>query len=114
MCTKKYTKVKDHDHLTGKCRDSAHQICSVFIDWRKIGHDGHLIMQEICKFNKQKNVIVNGVEKYVAFMLGKNLVFIDSMQFMNSNLETLVKTLPKDKFNYLTQEFRGKWLRSVK
>ena len=105
MCTKKYTKVKDHDHITGKCRDSAHQICSVFIDWQKIGHDGHLIMQEIFKFNKQKNVIANGLEKYVAFMLGKNLVFIDSMQFMNSNLETLVKTLPKINLSIWVKNF---------
>ena len=29
----------------------------------------------------------------MAFFLNKNLVFIDSMQFMNSSLEKLVKTL---------------------
>ena len=33
------------------------------------------------------NVIPNNMEKYMAFMLGKHLVFIDSLQFMSSSLE---------------------------
>ena len=36
----------------------------------------------------------NRLEKYMAFILNKNLVFIDSMQFMNSSLEKLVNYLP--------------------
>ena len=36
-------------------------------------------------------------------MLGKHLVFIDSMQFMNSSLENLVKNLQKDKFKGATK-----------
>ena len=39
------------------------------------------------------SVIPNGLEKYLAFFLGKNLVFTDSMQFMNSSLDKLVKNL---------------------
>ena len=35
----------------------------------------------------------NRLEKYMAFILNKNLVFIDSMQFMNSSLEKLVNYL---------------------
>ena len=38
----------------------------------------------------------------MAFILNKNLVFIDSMQFMNSILEKLVKNLSDDDFEYLT------------
>ena len=37
------------------------------------------------------DVIPNALEKYMAFFLNKNLVFIDSMQFMNSGLDKLVK-----------------------
>ena len=48
------------------------------------------------------------------FLLGKNLVFIVSMQFMNSSLEYLVIILPKNKFNYLSQEFSKKQLELVK
>ena len=34
----------------------------------------------------------------MAFILNKNLVFIDSMQFMNSSLEKLVKSLSDNDF----------------
>ena len=41
----------------------------------------------------------------MVFILKKNLVFIDSMQFMSSSLEKLVKNLSEDDFKYLTQDF---------
>ena len=44
----------------------------------------------------------------MAFILNKNLVFIDSMQFMNYILENLVKNLSGDDFEYSTQEFSSK------
>ena len=50
------------------------------------------------------SVIPNGLEKYMAFFLGKNLVFIDSMQFMNSSLDKLVKSLSDKNFKYLVEE----------
>ena len=43
------------------------------------------------------NAIRNNTEKYMAFMLGYNLVFIDSFQFMSSSLDQLVNNLPKEK-----------------
>ena len=48
------------------------------------------------------DVVPNRLEKYMAFILNKDLVFIDSMQFMNSILEKLVKNLSDDDFEYLT------------
>ena len=44
----------------------------------------------------------------MVFVLNKNLVFIDSIQFMNSSLEKLVKNLSDNDFKYLTQEFGSK------
>ena len=44
----------------------------------------------------------------MAFFLNKNLVFIDSMQLMNSGLNKLVKNLCDDDFKYLTEEFGPK------
>ena len=41
----------------------------------------------------------------MAFFLGKNLVFIDSMQFMNSSLDKLVKNLSDEDFKYLVKKF---------
>ena len=37
-------------------------------------------------------------KKYMAFNLNKNLVFIDSMQFMNSSLYKLVQNLSDKDF----------------
>ena len=55
----------------------------------------------------ETDAIPNGLEKYMAFFLGKNLVFIDSMQFMGSSLEKLVKNLA-NVFKYLVEEFGSK------
>ena len=71
------------------------------------GYESHLIMQEIDKFDVKISVISNGLEKYMAFTINKNLVFIDSMQFMNSSLDELVKNLSDKVFKYLSQEFSG-------
>ena len=62
------------------------------------GYDSHLIIQEIGKFDVKVNVIPNRLKKYMAFTINKNLVFIDSMQFMNSVLDALVKNLSDNDF----------------
>ena len=78
------------------------------------GYDSHLIFYELKKFDVKIDLIPNGLEKYMAFILNKNLVFIDSMQFMNSSLEKLVKNLADNNFKYLTQEFGSKNLDLLK
>ena len=50
----------------------------------------------------------------MAFFLNKNLVFIDSMQFMNTSLDKLVKILSDDGFKYLVEEFDSKHLKILK
>ena len=78
------------------------------------GYENHLIMQEIGKFDIKVNVIPNGLEKYIAFTINRNLVFIDSMQFVNSSLDSLVKNLSDNDFKYLSKEFSGDLLKLVK
>ena len=78
------------------------------------GYDGHLIFFELNKFDVKINVIPNGVEKYMAFFLGKNLVFIDSMQFINLSLDKLVKNLSDEDFKYLVKEFGSENLKILK
>ena len=104
-------KVRDHCHITRKYRGSAHWSCNVnlkltekvpIIFHNLKGYDSHLIMQEIDRFDVKTNIIPNGLEKYMAFKINNNLVFIDSMQFMNSSLNKLVKNLSDNEFNYLT------------
>ena len=50
----------------------------------------------------------------MAFFLGRNLVFIDSMQFMNSSLDKLVKNLLDEDFKYLVEEFGSESLEILK
>ena len=50
----------------------------------------------------------------MAFTINKNLIFIDSKQFMNSRLDALVKNLPDHNFKFLLQEFSGEFLKWVK
>ena len=50
------------------------------------------------------NVIPNHMEKYMALMLGYNLVFIDSLQFMNSSLDKLVNDFPNEELRCTARE----------
>ena len=71
-------------------------------------------MQEISKFDVKISVIPNGLEKYMAFTINKNLVFIDSMRFMNSSLSGLFNNLSDNDFKHLSQEFSSDLLELVK
>ena len=71
-------------------------------------------MQGIDKFDVKLSVIPNGLKKYITLAINKNLVFIDSMQFMNSGLDSLVKSLSYNDFKYLLLEFSGERLKLLK
>ena len=73
------------------------------------GCDSHLVIGEIGKFDVKVNVVPNGLEKYTAFTINNN-----SMQFMNSSLDALVKHLSEMDYKYLSQEFSSDLLESVK
>ena len=50
----------------------------------------------------------------MAFTINTNLVFIDSMQFINCSLDSLVKNLSDNDFKYFSGKFSGELLRLVK
>ena len=140
ICGKKYTDkdvhVRDHCHITGEFRGSAHQKCNLKLRIKpediKIpviihnlrGYDSHFIMQQIGEIAKKHgytnkkgkkqdlniNAIPNNMEKYMAFMLGNHLTFMDSFQFMSSSLDNLVSNLPKDDLICTSKAFKGKRL----
>ena len=144
ICDIKYTnkdiRVRDHCHITGKFRGSAHQDCNLKLkinpDNIKIpvifhnlrGYDSHFIMQQIGKIAKEHtytnkkgekiemniNCIPNNMEKYMAFMLGNHLVFLDSFQFMSSSLDNLIKNLPDEAFKYTKQGFKNEQFNLMK
>ena len=67
-------------------------------------------MNEINKFDLKVDVISNGLEKYMAFTVNENLVFIDSIKFGNSSLENPLKNFSDSDFKYLSEEFRPEQL----
>ena len=111
---------------------SAHQECNLKLkikrDNIKIpvifhnlrGYDSHFIMQQIGEIAKEHtytnkrgeecymniNCIPNNMEKYMAFMLGNHLIFLDSFQFMSSSLDNLIKNLPDEAFKYTYNKFK--------
>ena len=108
-------KVRDHCHITRKQRVAAHWSFNINLKLsRKIpaifhnikGYGSHLIIKEISKFAVEVSVIPNGLEKY--------LVFIGSMQFMNSSLDSLIKNLSDNDFKYFFEECSGEFLELVK
>ena len=116
-------KVIDHCHVTCKFRGAAPWSCNINLQLTKNvpvifhnlrGYDSHLIFDELKNFDVKIDVIPNRLEKYMAFFLNKNLVFIDSMQFMNSSLDKLVKNLSNNDFKYLTEEFGSENLEHLK
>ena len=136
ICDQQYTdkdiRVRDHCHITGEFRGSAHQDCNLKLRIKPVnikipvlfhnlrGYDSHFIMQQIGEIAKKHayknkrgeechmniNCIPNNMEKYMAFMLGNHLVFLDSFQFMSSSLDNLVKNLPDEAFKYTKHEFK--------
>ena len=135
ICNKKYTKndtrVRNHCHITGKYRGSAHNDCNLnFKLTKKIpvifhnlrGYDSYFIMQQIGEIAKKHtfknkhgddqqmkiNVIPNNMEKYMAFLLGEQLVFLDGFQIMSLvSLDKLAGNLPKEAFKYTSEQFKN-------
>ena len=65
------------------------------------GYDRRLIFNELNKFDVKISVIPNDLEKYMTFFFNKDLVSMNSMQFMNSSFYKLVKNLPDEDFKFL-------------
>ena len=95
-------KVRDHCHVTGTFRSAAQWSCNINLQLiKKVpvivhnlrGYNSHLIFCGLKNFHVKIDEIPNRLEKYMGFFFKQKLVFIDSMQFMNSSLEKVVKSL---------------------
>ena len=107
-------KVRDHCHVTGKFRGAAHFSCNAnFKTSEKVpvvfhnlkGYDCHLIVQGQSNFDVVIDVIPCGLEKYMAIIVNRNLVFIVSMQFMNDSLDGLMNNLVDKDFKHFSKGF---------
>ena len=133
ICDEKYgekIRVRDHCHITGKYRGPAHQDRNLelrinpkemkipVIFHNLLGDDSHFIMQEIGDIGKSNNIdincIPNNMERYMAFILSKHLLFMDSFQFIASSLEKLAANLLADAFKYTSTAFQNEKLQRTK
>ena len=117
-------KVRDHCHFTGVFHGAAHNSCNLlYRDTKQIpvffhnlsGYDGHIIFDSLSKVEgiKTPKVVAKNMEKYITFSIGA-LRFKDSLQFLNSSLDKLVKNaLGKDEdftiLKNLRQYFDKTW-----
>ena len=124
-------KVRNHCHFTGRYRGAAHNKCNLKYrkpDFTPIAfHNlaGHLFIKELGFSEGNIDCIPNNEEKYISFTkriqvssytnregetkpLYHKIRFIDSYKFMAASLDSLVNNLPKDAFNSVKREYKGK------
>ena len=114
--------VRDHDHMTGKYRGAAHNECNfklklnpktmpipvIFHNLK--GYNGHLLMQAMARVQGEIKCILTNTEKYISFSLG-NLRFVDSVNFLPSSLDKLVKG--SDEFPIMQRRFSEENMRRL-
>ena len=116
VCNEKIIKdrVRDHCHITGNYRGPAHRQCNLKLKIpRKLpiifhnleGYDGHLIFRELNKFKDiDIQVIPKSSEKYMSIIINRNIVFLDSLQFLKASLDALAGNLQDSHFKHLLSE----------
>ena len=128
---KKYHKVRDHCHYTGKYRGAAHDICNLRYKIPKeipvVFHNGstydyHFIIKELAEeFEGEFECLGENTEKYITFSvpikkeitktdkngndkitkISSKIKFIDSYRFMSTSLSNLITNLSEGLHNYM-------------
>ena len=99
ICNEKLdeTKVRDHCHITGNYRGTAHNQCNLKLKIPKKlpiifhnleGYNGHLIFKELNNFNVDIQVIPKTSEKYMSIIVNRHITFLDSNQFYKGSLDS--------------------------
>ena len=116
MCDKplESNSVRDHYHITGKCRGAAQSACNVklrlnpnttvlpVVFHNLCGNDSQLLMQAILKVEGKVSCIPNNTKKYLPFSMGQ-LRFIDSAQFLLASLNKLLAANQAEPFKITAQ-----------
>ena len=124
-------RVRDHCHFTGRYRGAAHNLCnlkyskpnniSVFFH-NLTGYDSHLFIKKLGVTTGPIDCIPNNEENYISFSKSIKtgeytnkkgetkdkyfkIVFKDSMKFLLSSVEALVKNLPEEGFKNIEKYF---------
>ena len=118
---KKYHKVKDHCHYTGKYRGAVHNICNLryktpneipVVFHNGSTHDYHFIIKELAEeFGGEFKCLGENTEKYITFLvpikkqldndktITYKIKFIDSFRLMSTSLSNLVRNLSENLHN---------------
>jgi hypothetical protein len=116
LCKSVYTvknrKVADHDHLSGRFRQTLCNNCNTKVKLPNFipcfihnlsGYDAHFIVRELGYDEHSINVIPNSEEKFISFSKYINnkftIRFIDTFRFMASKLATLASNLVTPDFS---------------
>ena len=110
--------VKDHCHITGNYRGAAHNECNFRLRIKPKteqipvvlhnlrGYDAHHLMQVMSQLQKEIKCIANNMEKYITFSVG-GLHFIDSFNFLQGSLDSLVSATPKESLKITSPISKG-------
>ena len=108
-------KVRDHCHIVGSYRGTAHSRCNLAYiisksEWKLPvvihnlkGYNGHLIVKALKSEVGEVREIPQSTENYL-FITVDRLKFIDSLKFTPQSRDSLVKTLEVDEFKYVREE----------
>lgn len=128
-------KVLDHCHMTGKFLGWAHSRCNISrknLPYTPVfahnlsNYDMHHVMKALCKTDSKNliSIVPSTSEKFIALELAffiktvkrkdgrcnniyERIRLLDSFKFMNSSLEKLASTLPKNEFHLTDKHFEA-------
>ena len=111
-------------HIKGKNRGPAHRQFNLKLKIpRKLpiifhnleGYDGHLIFRELNSFKDiDVQVIPKTNERYMSVIVPRNIIFLDSTQFLQASLDNLAGNLKDEDFKHLLSEFSENKLEILK
>ena len=102
-----YTKITVHAKITAHTKVCTKMNLHAKITAHTKVYTKITVHPKITAHTKVYTKITLHAHKYMAFMLGNHLTFIDSFQFMSSSLEKLVSNLPAKHFKYTSKEFEN-------
>ena len=143
ICRKKLNledRVRDHCHFTGRYRGAAHNRCNLkyskpnnvsVLFHNLAGYDSHLFIKKLGVTEGNIDCIPNNEENYISFSKtiktgeytnkkgetkDKNfrIDFKDSLKFLASSIEELVKILPKEAFKNIEKYFTPEEVKLLK
>lgn len=96
------TRVRNHSHSFGEISGIAHSLCNLMYQVKPFlpvvihnlkGYDSHLILKELGpNFAQSIRIIPVNTQKFTTFSID-DVKFLDSFQFLNASLATLVQNL---------------------